>query len=214
MIVRAGGAEPVVVLTKADAAADVAEALARVRRHARDVRVHALSARTGAGLEALDRYLVRGRTVALVGPSGVGKSTLVNRLSGAPLLAVGAVRADEKGRHTTAYRQLVELPGGGLLIDTPGVRNVGLWDDDEAGFEDIAELVAACRFGDCSHDTEPGCAVQEALGAGRLDERRWHSYEKLQEEVQALARRREAARRARQAGRRPRRSRGGARPSG
>ena len=135
------------------------------------------------------RYAGRGQTVALLGSSGVGKSTLVNRLVGAELLATAEVREDERGRHTTTHRELVRLPDGGLLLDTPGMRELQLWDSAEGldqAFADVSELVAQCRFSDCQHRTEPGCAVRAALADGSLPAERWESYDKLQRELRAL----------------------------
>jgi ribosome biogenesis GTPase / thiamine phosphate phosphatase len=185
------GAEPVIVLTKADLHPDAApEAVADVEAIAFGVPVHAVSNVTGEGLGALDPYLGPGRTVALLGSSGVGKSTLVNSLLGEERMATAAVREDdERGRHTTSHRELVPLPRGALLLDTPGMRELQLYADEEAldtAFADIAELAAECRFSDCTHDHEPGCAVRAALEDGRLEPERWESYRKLQAEIRAL----------------------------
>jgi len=185
------GAEPVIVLTKADLhPGEVTEAVADVEAIAFGVPVHAVSNVTGEGLGALDPYLGRGRTVALLGSSGVGKSTLVNSLLGEERMATAAVREDdERGRHTTSHRELVPLPGGALLLDTPGMRELQLYADEEAldtAFADVAELAAECRFSDCTHDHEPGCAVQAALADGRLAPERWESYRKLQAEIRSL----------------------------
>lgn len=186
------GAAPVVVLTKSDLSDDVAEAMARVEGIAPGVPVHAVSAMTGEGIDDLRVYLGRGVTVALLGSSGVGKSTLANELAGRPLLKVRDVRWDDKGRHTTTHRELVSLPGGGLVLDTPGMRELQLW-DAQAGlagtFEDIVALAAGCRFSDCTHGPEPACAVTQAVRDGRFDEGRLTSYHKLQRELQYLARR-------------------------
>ncbi len=166
------------------------EAVADVEAIAFGVPVHAVSNVTGEGLDTLDRYLGPGRTVALLGSSGVGKSTLVNSLLGEERMATAEVREDdERGRHTTTHRELVQLPGGALLLDTPGMRELQLYADEEAldtAFSDVAELAAECRFSDCTHDHEPGCAVQAALEDGRLAPERWESYRKLQAEIRAL----------------------------
>jgi ribosome biogenesis GTPase / thiamine phosphate phosphatase len=185
------GAEPVLVLNKSDRAADPAAEAAPVEAIALGVPVLPVSAMTGANVDALESYLGHGRTAALLGSSGVGKSTLVNRLAGREVMDTGGVRPDdERGRHTTTHRELVLLPDGrGLLLDTPGMRELQLWADEDAldtTFAEIADLAAACRFGDCSHAGEPGCAIHAALADGSLDEERWDSYRKLQREVQAL----------------------------
>jgi ribosome biogenesis GTPase / thiamine phosphate phosphatase len=190
------GARPLVVLTKCDLAADP-DSVARELAHAAPgVDVLAVSAQRGDGLAALRPFVAAGRTLALLGPSGAGKSTLVNALAGATVMGTHAIRdADGKGRHTTTYRALIPIPGGGAVLDTPGVRAVGML-DAEAGldraFADVADLAAACRFGDCGHDGEPGCAVRAALESGELAPRRYESWRKLQREIAFEARRKDA----------------------
>jgi ribosome biogenesis GTPase len=195
------GAAPVIVVNKVDLERDRAEALLVAESVAFGVPVHAVSAVTGEGLDDLEGYLGRGRTVALLGSSGVGKSTLVNRLAGRDVLATREVAADGRGRHTTTHRELVLLPGGGLLLDTPGMRELQLWAGEESldgAFEDVTALADDCRFSDCAHDSEPGCAVKAALAEGSLPRERWESYRKLQRELRALEIRRDKALRAEQ----------------
>ncbi|MDB5493823.1 MAG: ribosome-associated GTPase [Phenylobacterium sp.] len=185
------GAAPVVVLTKADGCADVAGAVAEVARIAGGAPVIAVSAVSGLGLAALAEHLEPRRTAVLLGSSGVGKSTLVNALAGAELMATGGIRLDdERGRHTTTHRELILLPSGALILDTPGMRELGLVDAEAgvaAAFEgveaEVAILAQDCRFKDCAHGREPGCAVQAALADGRLDPARWESWRKLQREL-------------------------------
>ena len=172
------GAVPIVVLTKADLCPAVEAELSAAEAVALGVDVVAVSATGGHGLDRLRRLVGPGRTFVLIGASGVGKSTLVNALAGSDLQDIGAVRAgDQRGRHTTTAGELVVLDGGGVLIDTPGIRSVGLWSDGEgdgmaAAFADIEELAASCRFPDCAHDREPGCAVRDGVGEERLAS--WH----------------------------------------
>ena len=190
-VVWESGATPVVVLTKADlvSADDLDDALRRLEPACVGLALLAVSVPTGAGLGELAPYLGRGRTVALLGSSGAGKSTLANRLAGTDV-ATGAVRDDGRGRHTTTHRELIPLPGGGLLVDTPGLREVGLW-DAAAGvaktFPEISGLVDQCRFTDCSHKQEPGCAVLAALADGRVTEERLAGWRKLRRELDRLA---------------------------
>jgi ribosome biogenesis GTPase len=183
---RESGAEPVVLLTKADLSPD---AEARAERLSSELRVSvvALSAHTGQGVNSVAQWFRAGRTLALVGSSGVGKSTLLNRLAGEELMATREIREDDsRGRHTTSHRELFRLPGGALLLDTPGMRELGLWDADEAvdeAFADLADLASRCRFADCSHRLEPGCAIQAAVAGGRLDQGRVKSYRRLFHEL-------------------------------
>jgi ribosome biogenesis GTPase len=183
------GARPVIVLNKSDLAESLPAAVAEVEAVAFGVPLHAVCSLDGTGLDALVPYLGGGRTVALLGSSGVGKSSLLNRLLGWERQEVQALRGDGRGRHTTTHRELVPLPGGGLVLDTPGMRELGLWAAgagvDET-FADVAELAAACRFADCAHETEPGCAIQHAIAEGRLAEARLESYRKLQRELRHL----------------------------
>ena len=191
------GAAPVVVLNKADLTEDPASAVAAIRARISLDDVVALSALTGESMPALDPYLGPAKTIALVGSSGVGKSTIVNRLLGRDLQRVGPVRtSDGTGRHTTSTRQLIELPGGALLIDTPGMRELQPWADESAVdtvFDDIARIARGCRFADCSHTQEPGCAVTEAVAANRLDAARLDHYRHLAREVAFEERKRNKA---------------------
>ena len=181
----ASGATPVVVLTKADLCPDVLAAVAAATEAAVGVEVLAVSARTGAGLPRLEALLPPGCTAAMVGPSGVGKSSLVNALSGQPVAATSEVRADGRGRHTTTARELHLLPGGALLVDTPGMRELALPGGDglDAVYADVADWAAQCRFRDCAHRTEPGCAVAAAIDRGELDPARFTAWRKLQGEA-------------------------------
>jgi ribosome biogenesis GTPase len=185
----------VLVLTKADLCDDVGGALLSVEQVALGVAAHAVSNLTGEGLDELVPHLIPAKTIALLGSSGVGKSTLANRLVGRELQATHEIAEDGRGRHTTTSRQLIRLPGGALLVDTPGLREVQLWDADDGiqeAFADVDELAAGCRFNDCAHLREPGCAVQAAIEAGRLPRERLQSYRQLQRELQRLAMKQDA----------------------
>ena len=179
------GANPVVVLTKADLCADLPQKQREVEAIAMGVTILITSAMELEGYRQIMPYITEGRTVAFVGSSGVGKSTLINRLLGEERLATDGLRNDDKGHHTTTHRELLFLPGGTMVIDTPGMRELGMWDavsGVEQTFGDIEELAARCRFRNCSHTSEPGCAVRAALESGHLDAGRWLSYQKLKNE--------------------------------
>jgi len=195
------GARPVVVLTKADLEADPAAVAAEIADIGGEIPIRTVSARTALGLDAMRSTLGPGTTGVLLGPSGVGKSTLVNALTGDDSrLATGDVAADGAGRHTTTRRELVLLPSGGIIIDNPGMREVHLWIGDGTiadAFDDIAELALSCRFTDCRHETEPGCAVLAAVASGELPRERMQSYLALEREVAELAERLERRERSR-----------------
>ncbi len=185
----ASGAQPAVVLSKSDVCDRAAERVAEVAERVPGAEVHLTSALRCDGIAAVRARIGRGATAAFVGSSGAGKSTLINALLGEERMATGAVRAsDGRGRHVTTRRQLVLLPGGGLVLDTPGMRELALVDDDglDALFGDVAGLAARCRFRDCRHDTEPGCAVKAAVSAGKLDPDRLEHYRRLEREAAAF----------------------------
>jgi ribosome biogenesis GTPase / thiamine phosphate phosphatase len=183
------GAQPVVLLTKSDLVDDVTPYLDEVEAVTLgSCPALAVSAKTGVGLADLRPFLEPNRTAVLLGSSGVGKSTIVNALAGEELLATQEVREDDqRGRHTTTHRELIVLAGGGVVLDTPGIRELQLWDADlEQTFGDVEEIARRCRFSDCAHDREPGCAIRDALADGSLPPERWQSYVKLQREMEAL----------------------------
>jgi ribosome biogenesis GTPase len=188
-VVWESGATPIVVLNKVDLIDDATPLLAEIESVAFGVPIVGVSAATGEGLDALREHFGPGTTVAFVGSSGVGKSSLVNRLLGRVAQEVKSIRDDDaRGRHTTTRRELIAMPSGSVLIDTPGMRELGLIEDSggiDAAFADITELAETCRFTDCQHETEPGCAVREALDTGVLSLERWESYGKLQREIAA-----------------------------
>lgn len=185
------GIQPVAVLTKADLCEDVESLKMRFKQMLPQIKVHAVSALTGDGMNELNEYLKPGITIALLGSSGVGKSTLVNAIAGTEIMKTGGIREkDAKGRHTTTYRNMIELLSGVVVIDTPGMREIGLCDVDEGlddTFEDIAKLATKCRFRDCTHTNEPRCAVRQAIEDGSLSQERFELYRSLHEESRKSA---------------------------
>lgn len=178
-------AMPVIVLTKSDLCNNLSEKLEQIAAVSVGVDVICCSSENGDGYEAIYTYIEEGKTIAFVGSSGVGKSTLINRLMGQERLETKAIRADDdKGRHTTTHRALLSLPNGGVVIDTPGMRELQIYTGDlSKTFEDVAGIAAQCKFGNCSHGTEPGCAIRAAIETGILSEKRLESYQKLQREM-------------------------------
>lgn len=187
------GANAVIMLNKADLCSNIEERTAEVESIAFGVPIYPVSATENQGLDALHKYLGTGQTVSLLGSSGVGKSTIINSLLGTERQQVNSVReSDSHGRHTTAYRELILLPTGGMIIDNPGMRELQMWTDERSLkkiFDDIEELALRCRFRDCRHESEPGCAVQEAIEQGVLDIKRFQNYLKMQREIAYLERR-------------------------
>lgn len=181
------GAIPVVVLTKADLVDEYAPYVHIVESFAVGVSVYAVSAKTGEGLDALADYMMPGKTIVFLGSSGVGKSSLLNALAGEEIMAVNGIREDDsKGRHTTTHRQLILLKNGAMIIDTPGMRELGMWDVTSGlgeAFSDVEQYLGKCRFSDCKHQTEPGCAIKEAIANGELSQERWESYISLKKEA-------------------------------
>lgn len=181
------GAVPVVVLTKADLMEEYNDYVRIAERTAAGVSVHAVSALTGEGMDSLKKYMIPGKTVVFLGSSGVGKSSLVNALAGKEIMITNGIREDDsKGRHTTTHRQLIRLKTGTMIIDTPGMRELGMWDVSVGlgeAFYDVEQFLGKCRFSDCKHQTEPGCAIKEAIVNGELSMERWESYCKLGSEA-------------------------------
>ncbi|OCL27799.1 ribosome small subunit-dependent GTPase A [Orenia metallireducens] len=188
------GANPVVILSKADLCEDIREKKSQVESVAFGVPIHVISSIDNQGIDGLRQYLQKGKTVALLGSSGVGKSTLINNLLGKDKMKVNEIREDDgKGKHTTTHRELILLEEGGVIIDTPGMREIQLWDNSEGlkgSFSDIEELARSCKFNNCQHDSEPGCAVKKAIEQGELPEERLESYRKLERELLYIERKR------------------------
>lgn len=186
------GADPVIILSKADLCDDLEEKLMEVERTAVGVPIHVISTVDGRGLDELNQYLIPGRTIALLGSSGVGKSTLINHLAQKELQKTNEVREyDDRGRHTSTSREMFVLDSGTIMIDTPGMREIQMWSGEEGiteAFEDIEKLAARCKFTDCKHKKEPGCAVREAIENGTLSSERFESYIKLQKEIRIAER--------------------------
>lgn len=186
------GADPVIILSKADLCDDLEEKLMEVERTAVGVPIHVISTVDGRGLDELNQYLIPGRTIALLGSSGVGKSTLINHLAQKELQKTNEVREyDDRGRHTSTSREMFVLDSGTIMIDTPGMREIQMWSGEDGlteAFEDIEKLAARCKFTDCKHKKEPGCAVREAIENGKLSSERFESYIKLQKEIRIAER--------------------------
>ena len=181
------GAVPVIILTKADLVRDYSEQMRAVEKVASGIGVYAVSAVDGTGLDALSDYLKPGKTIVFLGSSGVGKSSLVNALAGKDIMTVNEIREDDgKGRHTTTHRQLIRLDSGVMVIDTPGMRELGMWDVSRGlgeAFDDVEQYFGKCKFADCKHQSEPGCAVKAAIASGELPIERWNSYINLKREA-------------------------------
>ncbi len=180
-------AEPVIILTKADLADDYLPYILEISRVAEGVETHIVSSKTGFGLDELSKYMTKGNTLVFLGSSGVGKSSLVNTLAGEEIMDVNGIREDDsKGRHTTTHRELIMLKNGVMIIDTPGMRELGMWDVSEGlgeAFADVEKFADKCRFRDCKHENEPGCAIKKAIENGELDPARFESYKKLKAEA-------------------------------